>query len=88
MPMLCPSGVRVCVSVSSAGLEGRKRRAEMREIMKKQNLVTDNRGIGVVEIILILVILIGLVLLFQTQIKEIVNNALESISTGAGKVTL
>lgn len=56
--------------------------------MKNKKLSTDNRGIGVVEIILILVILIGLVLLFQTQIKDIVNNALDSISTGAGKVTL
>lgn len=56
--------------------------------MKKQKLSTDNRGIGVVEIILILVILIGLVLLFQTQIKEIVSNALNSISSGADRITL
>lgn len=48
--------------------------------------LADNRGIGVVEIILILVILIGLVLLFQTQIKDIVNNALSSISNGANKI--
>ena len=38
--------------------------------MENQKVLTDNRGIGVVEIILILVILIGLVLLFQTQIKD------------------
>ena len=48
--------------------------------------LADNRGVGVVEIILILVILIGLVLLFQTQIKDIVNNALSSISSGANKI--
>lgn len=56
-----------------------KNREELRGIV-------DNRGIGVVEIILILVILIGLVLLFQTQIKDIVNNALSSISSGANKI--
>lgn len=56
--------------------------------MKKQKVLADNRGIGVVEIILILVILIGLVLLFQTQIKDIVNDALNSISSGADKITL
>lgn len=56
--------------------------------MKNQKLLADNRGIGVVEIILILVILIGLVLLFQTQIKEIVDSALDSISSGAEKITL
>ncbi|MDE7297779.1 MAG: hypothetical protein K2N94_02975 [Lachnospiraceae bacterium] len=43
---------------------------------------------GVVEIILILVILIGLVLLFQTQIKSIVTNALNDISSGAGKIKI
>ncbi len=57
-------------------------------IMKNKKLLADNRGIGVVEIILILVILIGLVLLFQTQIKEIVTNALNSISSGAERITL
>ena len=51
-------------------------------------LPSDNRGIGVVEIILILVILIGLVLLFQTQIKSIVTNALNDISSGAGKIKI
>lgn len=48
----------------------------------------DNRGIGVVEIILILVILIGLVLLFQTQIRSVVSNALNQVTSGAGRVTL
>ena len=52
--------------------------------MKNMKLSSDNKGIGVVEI----VILIGLVLLFQTQIKEIVNNALDSISSGAKGITL
>lgn len=51
-----------------------------------ENLSEDNRGIGVVEIILILVILIGLVLLFQTEIKGIVNDALKSISGNADKI--
>ncbi|MDE7326148.1 MAG: hypothetical protein K2N63_07735 [Lachnospiraceae bacterium] len=54
--------------------------------MENQKVLEDNRGIGVVEIILILVILIGLVLLFQTQIKDIVNSALSSISSGANKI--
>ena len=54
--------------------------------MENQKVLKDNRGIGVVEIILILVILIGLVLLFQTQIKDIVNSALNSISSGVDKI--
>ncbi len=36
-------------------------------------------GVGVIEIILILVIIIGLVLIFRTQITEIMTNAFSSI---------
>lgn len=46
----------------------------------------DNRGVGVIEIVLILVILIGLVLIFKDQITAIVNNAFTSISGNAGKI--
>ncbi len=51
-----------------------------------QRFQEDDRGIGVVEIILILVILIGLVLLFQGEIKGIVTDALDAISGGADKI--
>lgn len=43
-------------------------------------------GIGVVEIILILVILIALVLIFKDKITEIVNNALESVDEDSGEI--
>ena len=39
----------------------------------------DQSGIGVVEIILILVILIGLVLIFKNEISSIVSSAFDSI---------
>ena len=39
----------------------------------------DQSGIGVVEIILILVILIGLVLIFKHEISSIVSSAFNSI---------
>ncbi|MBO4627987.1 MAG: hypothetical protein J5645_08425 [Lachnospiraceae bacterium] len=39
----------------------------------------DQSGIGVVEIILILVILIGLVLIFKNEISSIVSSAFNSI---------
>ena len=42
----------------------------------------DEKGIGTVEMILILVVLIGLVLIFTT----IVNNIFKTISTESGKV--
>lgn len=46
----------------------------------------DQSGIGVVEIILILVILIGLVLIFKNQITGIINNAFESISVNSDAI--
>ncbi len=46
-------------------------------------LMSDNRGIGVVEIVLILVVLVALVIIFKDKIMEIINDAFSSISSGA-----
>ena len=39
----------------------------------------DDRGIGVVELILILVVLIGLVVIFRDQLTSLINNIFERI---------
>lgn len=46
----------------------------------------DENGIGVVEIILILVVLIMLVVIFREQITSIVSSAFKEINGGATKV--
>lgn len=46
----------------------------------------NNAGIGVVEIILILVILIAIVLIFREKITAIVNSALQTIETDSGTI--
>lgn len=46
----------------------------------------DESGIGVVEVILILVILIGLVVIFKNQITQIVDNIFRSITTGVTNI--
>ena len=46
----------------------------------------DESGVGVVELILILVVLIGLVLIFKSQLTEIVNSIFNTISSKAGSV--
>ena len=46
----------------------------------------DETGMGVVEVILIIVVLIGLVIIFQTQIEKIVNNIFKTITSKTGKV--
>ena len=41
----------------------------------------NNDGVGVVEVILILVVLIGLVMIFKTQLTELVNTIFEKITS-------
>ncbi|NLK28222.1 MAG: hypothetical protein GX306_07760 [Clostridiales bacterium] len=58
---------------------------QWRKILKKVTTFQMD-GIGVVEIILILVILIGLVVIFKDNITEIINNAFESITNDASAI--
>ena len=44
-----------------------------------KNFWEDQRGMGVVEVILIIVVLIGLVIIFKTKITEVVNSIFEKI---------
>lgn len=39
----------------------------------------EDKGIGVVEVILILVVLIGLVIIFKSQLTDIVNSIFRKI---------
>lgn len=55
------------------------------QVMK--NFVSEEDGVGVVEIILILVILIGLVIIFKKNIEDIVNNAIKKINEDSKTVT-
>lgn len=49
-------------------------------------LAEDESGIGVVELILILVVLIALVLLFKKQIKELVDKIFDTIQSSSGDI--
>jgi uncharacterized BrkB/YihY/UPF0761 family membrane protein len=51
-----------------------------------KGLAKDQSGIGVVEIILILVIVIGLVLIFKNEITSIINSAFDSIKSDSGAI--
>lgn len=44
-----------------------------------KELLEDENGVGVVEIILILVVLIGLVLIFKSQLTALVNDIFSRI---------
>lgn len=51
-----------------------------------KNFLREEDGMGVVEVILIIVILISLALLFKEQITELVEKILQNITKQAGKV--
>ena len=57
--------------------------ADMRILHELWN---DEEGIGTVEIILILVVLIGLVIIFKKQLTDLVNKIFEKINSDAGQV--
>ena len=56
----------------------------------KKNLLKkvwkNNDGMGTVEMILIIVVLIGLVLIFKTQIQELAGTIFEKISADSSSI--
>lgn len=51
-----------------------------------KEFIKEEDGIGVVEIILILVILIALVLLFKNEITSIIKRAFSAIKADSGSI--
>ncbi len=46
----------------------------------------DEDGMGVVEVVLITIVLVGLVVLFKKQITDLVNSVLSKITNQANKI--
>ena len=53
----------------------------MWRIYKIKQILQDEKGIGVVEVILILVVLIGLVIIFKSQITSLVETIFQKITS-------
>lgn len=51
-----------------------------------RQLLVEEDGMGTVEIILIVVVLVGLVIVFKDQITKIVNSLFAKITTQTGKI--
>ena len=51
-----------------------------------KNFLMEEDGVGVVELILILVVLIALVLIFKKQLTNLVNKIFDKINDQAGQV--
>ena len=54
---------------------------------RMKDLIKDEEGMGTVEIILIIVVLIGLVIIFKKEIDGLVTEIFKTINSDAAKVT-
>lgn len=51
-----------------------------------QNFFKEESGIGVIEVVLILVVLIGLVIIFKGQITSLLNDIFDQINSQSKEV--
>lgn len=51
-----------------------------------KDFIREEDGMGTVEVILIIVVLIGLVIIFKTQLTQIVNNIFSKISSQSSSI--
>lgn len=64
-----------------------KARSWMQKLAEKCHFLNrETQGIGVVEVILILVVLIGLVLIFKEQLTALVESIFEKITSESSNV--
>ena len=54
--------------------------------MQLKRLLTEEDGVGVIEVVLILVVLIGLVIVFKTQINKLLTAIFTDINKQAKEV--
>ncbi|MCM1541087.1 MAG: hypothetical protein NC121_07485 [Blautia sp.] len=58
----------------------------MKNLKNLKDLFREEDGMGTVEIILIIVVLVGLVIIFKDRITELVNNIFDKITKETGKI--
>ena len=58
----------------------------MKKIKHFLEFMKEEKGIGVVEVILILVVLIGLVIIFKSQLTSLVESIIEKITSESGRI--
>lgn len=62
------------------------KRKENRRLKGFRDFLREEEGMGTVEIILIIVVLIGLVIIFKTQLRELVEKVFEKITKDSNTV--
>lgn len=58
----------------------------MKKIRRFLEFMKEEKGIGVVEVILILVVLIGLVIIFKSRLTDLVQSIFDKITSESGRI--
>lgn len=58
----------------------------MKPLKTFREFIREEEGMGTVEIILIIVVLVGLVIIFKDQITKIVNSIFSKITSQTNKI--
>ena len=58
----------------------------MSNLKNMRDLIREEEGMGTVEIILIIVVLVGLVILFKDRITSLVDNIFDKITKETNKI--
>ena len=58
----------------------------MKSLKNWKDLIREEDGMGTVEIILIIVVLVGLVIIFKDRITDLVNNIFDKITKETNKI--
>lgn len=58
----------------------------MKELKNFRQLMLEEDGMGTVEVILIIVVLVGLVIIFKEQITRVVNSIFSKITKQTSKI--
>lgn len=58
------------------------------DMRKVKELKKNNEGFGVIEVVLIIIVVIALVLLFQDEIRDFMENALDKLQPAADKILI
>ena len=66
--------------------KARKKNMKDQMVRVAKEFAADESEVGVVEMILILVVLIGLVIIFKKQLTNLVNSIFETINSKAGSI--
>lgn len=63
-----------------------KKRLKEKKMQWDLFMMQENAGMGTVEVILLIVVLIGLVVIFKGQITNLVEEIFDKVTTQAGRI--